>query len=156
MAENLKVRCAAKAIIIENGKLLTIKKKDAEGFFYILPGGGQDHGETIYEGLVRECIEEISVTVKPERLVLVRDYIADNHGFAPDMLIKLHQLELMFLCTITEGTPKNGEILDSGQICPEWIGIDSIENHRLYPVSLKKYLKDIENITHTVYMGDVN
>ncbi|MEM1095652.1 MAG: hypothetical protein AAGJ10_13715, partial [Bacteroidota bacterium] len=46
-----------RALVIFKGKLLTIKMQDSSGIFYILPGGGQRHGETLREGLMRECLE---------------------------------------------------------------------------------------------------
>ena len=40
------IRTSAKAVIIQNGKLLAIKLTDGKEEWYILPGGGQD-GEEI-------------------------------------------------------------------------------------------------------------
>ena len=40
-----KIRTSAKAVIIQNGKLLAIKLNDGKEEWYILPGGGQDCGE---------------------------------------------------------------------------------------------------------------
>lgn len=42
------IRNSAKAVIIQEGKLLAIKKQDKEGYYYILPGGGQEHGENLH------------------------------------------------------------------------------------------------------------
>lgn len=36
------IRISAKAVIIQNGKLLAIKLNDGKEEWYILPGGGQD------------------------------------------------------------------------------------------------------------------
>ena len=57
------IRTAARALIILEGKLLAIKMRDQSGVFYILPGGGQNHGETLRQGLQRECLEEIGTDV---------------------------------------------------------------------------------------------
>ena len=75
------IRTAARALIILNQQLLAIKMRDASGVFYILPGGGQRHGETLQEGLVRECREEIGTTVEVGELLYVREYIGKNHEF---------------------------------------------------------------------------
>ena len=37
-----KIRASAKAVIIQNGKLLAIKLNDGKEEWYILSGGGQD------------------------------------------------------------------------------------------------------------------
>ena len=53
-----KVRVSAKAIIIRKGKLLLLRARDRAGIYYLLPGGGQNNGETLHEALVREFLEE--------------------------------------------------------------------------------------------------
>ena len=75
------VRVSAKAIIIENGKILLIKHEDKYGEWYGLPGGGQENGETLVEALIRECQEEISATIEVKDVLYIRDYIAKNHEF---------------------------------------------------------------------------
>jgi hypothetical protein len=39
------IRNSAKAIVIRDGYLLSIRNRDADGDWYILPGGGQNHGD---------------------------------------------------------------------------------------------------------------
>ena len=58
------IRNSAKAIIIRDGCLLLVQNKDEEGDWYTLPGGGQNHGETLREALQRECQEKISVSIQ--------------------------------------------------------------------------------------------
>src|SRR4051812_888206 len=101
------VRVAAKAIIMREGRLLVTRNVDAEGTFFLLPGGGQEHGESLPEALRREVLEEVGVPVEVNDLVLVRDYIARNHEFAQEG--EVHQLELCFRCTLLGDTlPANG------------------------------------------------
>jgi 8-oxo-dGTP diphosphatase len=72
------IRNSGKAIIVEDGRLLTIKNQDDEGFFYILPGGGQHPGETLTSAVVRECREEVSVDVTVGDMVCMRECIGKN------------------------------------------------------------------------------
>lgn len=44
------IRNSAKAIIVENDCLLAITQQDPDGLYYILPGGGQEPGETTPQG----------------------------------------------------------------------------------------------------------
>lgn len=57
------IRNSAKALIIVDGKLLCTKNEDQWGFFYLLPGGGQNPGENLWDALRRECREEIAAEI---------------------------------------------------------------------------------------------
>ena len=62
------MRVSARAIIIENGNVLTMfRRKIKEGNtreYYVIPGGGQDQGETLEETVVRELKEELNVDIQ--------------------------------------------------------------------------------------------
>ena len=67
------VRSTAKAIIIDNDKVLLNKCFDKNnGHYYSLPGGGQDKYESIYDAVIRECKEETGYNVIPERFCGIR------------------------------------------------------------------------------------
>lgn len=156
MIESEDIRVSAKAIIVEDNKLLAAKKEDENGFFYTIPGGGQNHGETLEEALKRECLEEISVVVKMKRLLFIRDYIGMNHEFPDHAARKVHQLEIMFEAEIISGAPQNGSEPDNGQLSVEWLPLDEQERYRLYPKVLIGQLKSFNDIKEGVYLGDVN
>ena len=156
MIESEDIRVSAKAIIINANKVLTAKKEDENGFFYTIPGGGQNHSESLEQALVRECLEEISVEVRIKRLLFIRDYIGANHEFPEHAARKVHHLEIMFEAEIISGTPQNGSEPDCGQISIEWLPLDELERYRLYPKALIKRLKNYNSIKEAIYLGDVN
>lgn len=88
------IRNSAKAIIIYDGKVLLTKNKDQEGFFYLFPGGGQEHGEQLSDALKRECMEEIGCHIRVHDLTYVREYIGKNHQFA-EWDADVHQVEFI-------------------------------------------------------------
>ena len=150
------IRVSPKAIIIRNGRLLALKMRDRQGVWYMLPGGGQRHGETVHEALKREVREEVGTEVEVGKLCFVRDYIARNHEFA-DEEGDAHQIELMFLCRIADGADiGEGAQPDKGQLGLEWLPVAGLEEHRLYPKILRPLIKDIGNQSVPVYLGDVN
>lgn len=150
-----KIRNSAKAIIIKDNKVLLTKNKDAQGIFYLLPGGGQNPFETMKEALVRECLEEISAKVKVNNLRFIREYIGRNHEFS-DKDFDFHQVEYMFECELIEPvTLEAGHLPDDMQIGVSWVKLNQLDNIRLYPRILKEKLIN-DTRKDMVYLGDVN
>lgn len=150
------IRTAARALIIHEKKILSIKMRDRSGIFYILPGGGQRHGETLHEGLKRECLEEIGTQIEIGPLLYVREYIGKNHEFHRAHRA-FHQVENVFLCTLPDPTAIGpGSEHDKKQIGVEWIPISELPNHRFLPEAIKPFFKDGAFTPPTRYLGDVN
>ena len=151
-----KVRTSAKAIIVSRGHLLAIKNHSDGMDWYILPGGGQHHGESLTDAVKRECMEEASIRVIPGDILFVRDYISGNHEFAEEDH-GAHQVELMFHCVIEDSSkPENGSHTDRMQTGVVWIPLNRIEEYSLYPSQLKEILKKGIPENHPVYLGDIN
>ena len=129
---------------------------DRTGVFYILPGGGQNHGETLREGLRRECLEEIGTAVEVGELLYVREYIGKNHEFDRSHSA-FHQVENVFRCSLPD--PKgigSGTEHDKKQIGVEWIPLADLPNRRFLPEVIKPFFKDGSFQPSTNYLGDVN
>lgn len=150
------IRNSAKAVIIKDGKLLCTKNKDHLGIFYLLPGGGQEPGESIHDALRRECMEEISANIEIGDILFIRDYIGKNHEFS-EWDSDMHQIEYMFECSITdESCLGNGAVPDNAQIGVEWLDIGKLKDYRIYPSSLKGVLGEKGKKVNIIYLGDVN
>lgn len=131
------------------------KNKDDFGFFYLFPGGGQEHGEELKDAVQRECLEEIGEKVVVSSLVYVREYIGKNHEFAA-WDSDVHQIEFYFQCSLesNDSTFVNATNPDKDQVGVEWIHIKYLEEIRLYPKALSKIIKN--NELEFRYLGDVN
>jgi hypothetical protein len=86
----------------------------------------------------------------------VRDYIGKNHEFAAGDS-DLHQIELMFECTIRHGDrPRPGPVPDEQQTGIAWLEVAELARHRVYPGALAEYLGAGGDRGDVVYLGDVN
>jgi len=141
-----RIRNSAKAVIFRDGKMLASKIKDKEEVFYIMPGGGQESGETLEEAVEREIAEEFGILVKSQSLEFVIEGVTGE---------KFHRVDLVFLCEYI-GEMSNAEIKeDVNQIGYDWLPINDLINLPLYPSRLRKEIVNLYNHSQTVvYLGN--
>ncbi len=148
------VRVSPKAVIVADGRLLTVRMQGSKGEYYMFPGGGHETGETLEDTLRRECIEEIGCDVALGRVLWIRDYLEKNHEFA-DIRPGFHQLEIMFECSLL-GQPNMASTGDSRQVGLAWIPLDEIEEWPFWPKVLRRRLAEGVPAESAEYLGDVN
>ena len=150
------IRNAARALIVSENSILTIQMRNINGEFYVLPGGGQLHGETLPDTLQRECKEELGIKIIVGKLLYTREYIGKNHQFS-NLHKNFHQVEHVFTCKLIDGTNiGKGHAQDRKQIGFKWINFNEIENYNLLPSILKTFIKKNKLQTLDNYLGDIN
>ncbi len=129
------MKSRARAVIIENGKLLTIKRIKLDLVYWVIPGGGVEEGETRENALMRECFEELGVSVK------IRDLILEIDSEKPETL---SQKEYFYLVDIIDGVLGSGQGPEfknnpgySGQYDIEWVKITDLADIDLKPRAIK-------------------
>ncbi|WP_052350421.1 NUDIX domain-containing protein [Paenibacillus gorillae] len=131
---NSRVRTAARAIIIKDDQLLVLRRKGVQGEFFVLPGGGQHHGESLQETLIREVFEEVSLRVEIEKMLFINEFIAKRDSMFPELEPDMHQIDFTFLCNITsQNEAKVGEMPDVHQVGIAWIPLNEITDYNLHP-----------------------
>ncbi len=123
----------------------------------MLPGGGQIKNHSLTETLHRECLEETGYKISSiGPLVLVREYISNNHEFKnvdPDF----HQIDLIFRCTLAGAKAANPTEMDTMQTGVEWVELKKLKQLRLYPAVLKECFDENGFIPReNIFLGDVN
>jgi 8-oxo-dGTP diphosphatase len=73
-----KISVRPSVIIIKENKLLVVHSTYNDEDFFLLPGGGIDDTETIYECAIREVKEETNQDVDIIKVVYLNDYIVDS------------------------------------------------------------------------------
>ncbi len=153
------IRVAARAVVVKDDKLLVVILRDQSGPFYVLPGGGQKHGEELYHTVRRECAEELGVIVEPYKMLYVREYIGKNHDFALRHK-HFHQVEVVFACELLEETNLgHGTGEDVRQVGYEWLPLEKLREQetRFFPSLFKTFLNEKNELEiPTDYLGDIN
>lgn len=122
------------SLIWKNGKFMICRRPahKARGLLWEFVGGKVEPGETKEQALVRECREELAVTVavQDEFMSLVHEY--------PDITIHL----TVFNASIAEGVP---QLLEHNDI--RWIPPKEIKNYDFCPAD-NKILEKIAEVYH--------
>ncbi len=120
------------AMLWEKDKFLIAQRPatKARGLLWEFVGGKVEPGETMSQALVRECQEELAVTVE-----VGSQFMQVVHAY-PDILIRL----TLFHCLIPQGFPKALEHNDL-----RWIHPSEIENFQFCPADTD-ILKEIKRI----------
>lgn len=121
------------ALIWQEGRFMICQRPahKARGLLWEFVGGKTEPGETLEQALIRECREELDITVS------VGDIFTRVIHEYPDILIRL----TLFHCTIAEGEP---ELLEHNDL--KWIFPDEIPRYDFCPAD-----KDILALIRKTY-----
>jgi 8-oxo-dGTP pyrophosphatase MutT (NUDIX family) len=136
------MRETARGIVFKDGGIILIHRiKEKEGKlkeYYVFPGGGIENGETHFEAVIREVLEETGVTVKPIKEIyhVVKDENIHNY----------------ILCEYVSGEMGTGEgpefnseeYSNSGEYIPEIIKIEELDKLDVQQPLAEAIQKDIE------------
>lgn len=122
------------ALIWQDGKFMICQRPahKARGLLWEFVGGKTEAGETMEDALIRECREELGITVS------VGDVFTQVIHNYPDILIRL----TLFHCTIREGTP---QLLEHNDL--KWIFPSQVPEYDFCPAD-----KDILTLIQKTYM----
>ena len=123
------------ALIWDKDKFMICQRPahKSRGLLWEFVGGKVEPGETKQQALIRECMEELSITVS------VGDVFTEVFHKYPDIEVHL----TLFNAVISEGIPQKLEHNDI-----KWITPDEIENYEFCPADieiLSRIRKEHEN-----------
>lgn len=151
------VRSTAKAIIIDNNKILLNKCYDPNnGDYYSLPGGGQNKYENIYDSVKRECLEETGYNVTNIKFKGLCEEICDNEDTRTNYCQYAHKLYHIFTCNPVSHNVIIPTETDDMQLSCEWIDIDNINNIQILPIMLQDKILELINNDKSIDMGSIH
>ena len=117
-------------LIWKDGKFMICQRPEnkARALLWEFVGGKVEKGESREDALVRECKEELDVTVKPLDVFCTVDHVY------PDITIRL----ALFNAEILSGEPK---LLEHADL--KWISANEIDNYEFCPAD-KEILEKIK------------
>lgn len=126
------MRDVVAALIWDGDRFMICQRPEnkARGLLWEFVGGKTEPGETKEEALIRECREELDITVAPGTVFMEVDHVY------PDITIHL----TLFNCTIAEGTPK---LLEHNDL--KWIKVSEIDDYQFCPAD-EEILKCLKNM----------
>ena len=144
----MSARNSAKAIVINNGKLLVNRCQSRFGEYYTLPGGGQRTGEMLTETVRRELLEETGYAVKPLRLSGIYERISCSRDDG-----QCHKIYFIFLCRLISGNRLTPTETDRFQLGTEWIPLSEVAGRNLFPRAIRDNLKSLTGYGETIFIG---
>ncbi len=108
------------ALIWDKDKFLICRRPEnkARGLLWEFVGGKRERGETKAQALIRECKEELDITVEPQTV-----FTEVTHAY-PDITIHL----TLFNCVIVSGNPK---LIEHKEM--KWITVKDIDSYDFCP-----------------------
>ena len=133
----MKITEVVAALIWQGDKFMICQRPahKARGLLWEFVGGKVEPGETKEQALIRECREELAVTLS------VDDVFMDVVHEYPDLTVRL----TLFYATIAEGEPQKLEHIDI-----QWITPSEIPNYEFCPADEEILAKIIERYGSTV------
>ncbi|MEN6356081.1 MAG: NUDIX domain-containing protein [Armatimonadota bacterium] len=114
----------ARAVIIEDSKVLLMHRCKAGREYYSFPGGGVEPGETPEQACVREVLEETSLDVEIVSYLAGNDFNGQKESF---YLVKKLSGEVRL------GGPELDRLCDDNLYEPMWVQIDRLAELPVFP-----------------------
>lgn len=149
------IRCAAKALIVQDGRLLLnrCRRRDG-GVYYDLPGGGQHPFESMEEAVLREVREETGIGVRILRFAALAEEIYTSEVLRRKYPDYAHRMMHIFVAE-PDGTKfELPTEKDWGMEESVWVPVEEVVNlPEVRPTAIQRRIAEILRADAPVYLG---
>lgn len=151
----MSIRCAAKALVLHEGRLLLNRCREADGrVYYDLPGGGQRPYETMEDAVRREVLEETGYAVEVGRFIALAEEIYDDARLRQAFPDYSHRIYHIFLARLTGEQRHEPTESDWHQDGCEWFTPEEAERLPcVFPIGIQNHFKDLFTRDAPIYLG---
>lgn len=148
------IRSAAKAIIVQDGKILLDRcRNDLGQAYYDLPGGGQRPYETMEQAVCREILEETGYTARVLRFAALAEEICGGKELRERFPDYTHRIHHIFMAELTNAPRQRPSELDWDMEDAVWLPVSQAAGVDLRPKGLGQRLPEILEGAAPVYLG---
>ena len=147
-------RIRVNALIVSGDKVALVVFQTPElGDHFELPSGGLEEGESLQEGIRRECREEIGCEVEVGRLLGVAEHWPESPN---DHYGGQHVLDFVFECEFENGQEINlPEVHDDDQIGVAWRPISDLHRASIKTEAVKWLMDRLQTTGEDVYRQNI-
>ncbi|MEL4504738.1 NUDIX domain-containing protein [Luteococcus sp. H138] len=123
----------AAGVLIQDGRVLLIKRTKPHDEYFVVPGGKVEPGESPEQACIRELLEEVNLSVEVGELL---DDFADDG-----------RTQFFYAVTRTSGElrlgdgPEKGRASAENQYEPVWIALDELDEYEVRPREAAKIIR---------------
>lgn len=148
------IRNSAKALVIEDGKVLLNKCTTYNNqLYYTLPGGTQNQYETMEETAIRQCREETGYTIKIDKFIAIYEEINTADIFKTYFSTYTHRIFTVFKGSLLEDIRQQPLEMDKDQVSSIWVNIEELDSIPLVPAKIKSHIKQMIDGECSLYLG---
>ena len=146
--EEVRPRIRVAGILVENNKILLIQHHKNNKKYWLIPGGGNDWGETTKQALIREYKEETNLDIEVDEFLFFSETIYPNK--------ERHVLNLFFK---VHRNNKNDDIIKLGNEAVltdlKFVAKEELQSMTIYPNIKENLLKIINGEKVENYLGSL-
>ena len=147
------IRCSAKAVLVQNGRILLNRCRDHGTVYYDVPGGGQHPFESMEEAVRREVMEETRYSVVIDRFAAVAEEICTDPMIREKYPEYAHRILHIFLAHPADAAQREAIETDYQQEGSVWVTPEEADALPMRPSGMTGQFRRILEADSCIFLG---